>query len=143
MSLEGTLQEWYRRVWEEADVSAIDEMLAPDVTITGLEEGTFSDKDAFKLFHELVFRILRDIRPKILKTIEEGEWIAALIELNATVVANGEALSVQSHLLARIVDGKVVEGNNMIDFITAFQQIGVMPPRTLDHCLLGRSLSFA
>lgn len=136
------LRTWYDRVWEHEEIEAIDELLAPEPTISGLEEGMFSDAEAYKLFWRLVFRILMDIRPVIHRHVSDGEWIAANLTLNAKIRQTGAPISVQSHVMVRFVGGKIVEGNNLINYIDAFQQLGLMPPRTLDQCLLGRRLNF-
>lgn len=136
------LREWYRRVWEKEDTAAIDFMLAEDFVIKGLEEQHLTGKDEFKMFHKMVLALLRDIRVSIDQHISDGPWISARLIMRAKARSGERSISVASHVMIHFKDQKIVEAHNLIDFFTAFTQLGFLPERALDRCLLGQRLAF-
>ncbi len=67
----------YLRVWEEEDVSTIEEMFIPDPDIKQLRMLTPIDLEQFKVFHKLIYDELKNIDIRTNITIEQGDWLAA------------------------------------------------------------------
>ncbi|SDK33565.1 SnoaL-like polyketide cyclase [Aliiruegeria lutimaris] len=135
------IQAFYDRVWvagavEEAeaffDASAEASGLMPDLEIGGEE------------FHEFVAALLEQLkvtRVTLEKTVEEGEWISVMATFDATVLMTGQTISGSGMLVARIVDGRIVEAFNCLDFLGLFEKLGLVPENALALCMTGQRLS--
>lgn len=142
MTLKATLERWMQRVWVEQDSDAITELMSEHASVQGLEETPFEGRDAFRQFHKLITSQLKDIEIEFVKTVEEGEWVSAVFRISASHVETGTRTQVYGHMMNHIVDGRIVSGYNLIDFVNHFEQLGVLPQRTLDLCWLGQRPQF-
>jgi hypothetical protein len=73
--------------------------------------------------------------------MEDGEWMAVLITLNARRRDNDAPVSTTGNIYFRIVDGKVLQGDNHFDFMGLLEQMGNLPENTFEQCLKGKVLS--
>ena len=136
------LEVWFRRVWIEADPEAVSDLMSEQVSVHGLEESELSGADEFLLFQRIIVAQFSDIRVSILQAVEEGEWVAARLNISAVHKSSGRAISGRSHVMCRFVDGKLVEGHNLVDLVQLFEQLGLLPERTVDQLLLGQRPRF-
>lgn len=137
-----TLKNWFQRVWKEADADAVMELMAERAAVRGLEEEELSGAEEFRLFQQMLVAQFSDIEVTIVRGIEQGEWVAALLRITAVHRASGTPLSGRGHIMCRFVDGKLVEGHNLVDFVQIFEQLGLLPERTMDQLLLGQRPQF-
>lgn len=77
-----------------------------------------------------------------MQVVEEGEWIAAVFELSSIHIATGQRTKIMGHIMSHFIDGKIVGGYNLVDFVDHFEQLGVLPHRTIDLCWLGQRPQF-
>ncbi len=121
------LSEWYRRVWVEADPAAIDDYFAPRVGADGLmPDGQVSSED-FRALVPALLSLVRDLRIEIDRHIETGDWLWAQITVHATNAQGIDPIRAGGQIMMRIEDGKIVEAYNAFDFITFFEQAGLLP----------------
>lgn len=132
---------WFNEVWNKGRAKAIDEMLAPDVVIHGLTDEHGNEIHSAAMF-KLFFRSFRGAFPDIHITIEdtltEGDRIAARCSVRGTHKGEGLGFAPTNQpiyftgvCITRVVDGKIVESWNHFDFLTMYQQLGViasLPP---------------
>ena len=74
----------------------------------------------------------------IQQTVEEGEWVAIFATVGCVYRKTGNRCSTRLHAMARFREGKMVEGHNLLDTVDFFEQVGLLPHRTLDQLLLGQ-----
>lgn len=142
MTLKASLKHWMQRVWVEQDSDAITELMSEHASVQGLEETLLEGRDAFQQFHKLITSQLKDIEIEFVQVVEEGEWVSAVFKISASHVRTGTRTKVHGHTMNHIVDGQIVRGYNLIDFVKHFEQLGVLPQRTLDLCWLGQRPQF-
>lgn len=143
MTLLEELEILIRCIWEDADSSIIEQKFAPDARLYGLEEDEIVGPKEFAAFHRMLILQFADIRLNIFKGVEQGEWGAFSFYISARDRESAGRVSSMGYLMARIVDGRVVEGMNFLDFLTIFEQSGRLPPRTRDMCMVGNRLLLA
>lgn len=143
MSLREIIETFYAAIWEQKDTDAIAQLLADNATIRGLEEVDIAGQRDFLAFHRMVHEQLDELDIELCQTVEQEEWVACRLRIRARDRTSGKRIDAYAHTMARIVEGRVVEGHNLIDFMTIFQQNGRLPPRALDHCLIGGHLAIA
>jgi steroid delta-isomerase-like uncharacterized protein len=123
---------WFEEVWNKGRLSAIDEMLADGAVMHGLGEAgaDASGPAGFKPFVERLRGAFSDIDINVEETIEQGDliasrWVATMRHTgdDLGVAATGRNVTVTGMSIARLQDGKMVEGWNNWDMLSLMQQI--------------------
>jgi predicted ester cyclase len=137
MNPDSLVREWFQKVWDEGDESSIDRLLAPDAVVHGLSgpggppmTGPAAFKPVFHTFREA----LGDLEIKVERTVVQGDTVAAYCRVRGRHVGRalggeptGRPVEFTGVTIARTRDGKLVEGWNVFDFLTMYQQIGWAP----------------
>ena len=126
------VRRWFEEIWNNGRASAVDEMLAANGVIHGLQ-GAMRGPAAFKSFHAAYREAFPDVTIHIDDMVAEGDVVA--VRWSGTATHNGNGLgfaATQKRIqftgmgFARIVDGKLAEGWNNFDQLGMFQQLGVV-----------------
>lgn len=134
------LSEWYRRVWLNADPSAIDDFFAPRAGAEGLmPDGQVSAED-FRALVPALLALVRNLEIEIDRHIETGDWLWAQITVRATNAQGIDPIRASGQIMMRIEGGKIVEAYNAFDFITFFEQAGLLPQDAFLLLLSGEKL---
>jgi predicted ester cyclase len=127
-------RQWFKEVWDEGKEEAIDRLMAADSRVFGLTGpggppmvGPAAFKPVFHTFREA----LGDLEIIVERTMVEGELCTAYCRVKGRHVGRalggdptGRPVDFHGMLIARVRDGKLVEGWNVFDFLTMYQQIG-------------------
>jgi predicted SnoaL-like aldol condensation-catalyzing enzyme len=132
------LNSWYARVWEQGDIEAIDEVFRPDTKAAGLLPDMRLGPDDFKELVAMVQELVEEIRAQIVKTVEDGDWLAALVRIHTTNSITGEQVTVSGQVMARFEGDIMVETYNAFDFLSFFEQMHLLPEQVLPICLSGQ-----
>ncbi|MEJ2001914.1 MAG: ester cyclase [Maritimibacter sp.] len=133
------LAQWFRDVWIEGDLDAIDRMFPAETEAQGMMSFSLTAQD-FKELVPAYTELVDDFSIEVINLIEHGPWVAALIAVKGTHSYTGTAISFSGQLMAKIENGLFVEVYNNFDFITFFEQIGALPPDTIALALSGEPL---
>lgn len=134
------LSEWYRRVWIEGDLSAIDDFFAPCAGAEGImTDGQVSAED-FRAFVPAMRDHVREPSFEIARSIECGDWVWAHLVVRATTARGLDPITVTGQVACRIVEGRIVEAYNAFDFIPLFEQAGLLPKDAFLLLLSGERL---
>lgn len=136
------MEEWFRRVWSNEEVGAIDEMLVPGTIADGLGSQPRIGPEQFKQFRRCFLDLMSDVDIVIDKRMEDGDWYSLLVTFNARRRDDGTPVVTTGNVFGRVVDGKIVEAYNHFDFIGLFVQLGLMPPDAFDGCISGNKCSW-
>ena len=121
------LGNWYRRVWIEADPDAIDDYFAPRAGADGLmPDGQVSAED-FRALVPALLSLVRNLRIEVDRSIETDDWLWAQITVHATHAQSVNQIRASGQIMMRIEGDKIVEAYNAFDFITFFEQAGLLP----------------
>ena len=134
------IETWFRRVWTEEDSTAIEELFVPDGEARGLGANALIGPQGFKQFHSALRGLLGDFVITIDKSIEVGDWIAAVCTLLAKSRKSGARVQITGAVMIRIVDGKLTEAYNHWDFLGMFSQLGLLPTETFEKALGGEKV---
>ena len=134
------IETWFHRVWTNEDSNAIDELFIPDGEARGLGANPMVGPEGFKQFHSALRGLLSDFVITIDKTVEEGDWIAAVCSLRAKSRSSREPIEITGQLMVRIVDGKLTEAYNHWDFLSIYGQLGLLPIDTFARALGGEKI---
>ena len=126
------VQRWFEEVWNKRRADAIDEMLAPGGVVHGLGPASYGP-DGFKAFHATFLEAFPNLRVTIEDMIAEGDRVA--YRFSAEVVHGGGSLGFpatnkQARFtgmgVARVENGMLVEGWNVLDQLGMMTQLGVV-----------------
>jgi len=134
-----TLKIWYDRVWMQADLAAIDDLFTPETHAEGMMAFSIGPED----FKALVPAFLAQIEApnfRFDKVVECGDWVWAHISVHATAAGTEHPVVTSGQIMARVVDGRIVEAYNQFDFLTLLEQLGYLPQDSLALCLSGEGV---
>jgi len=130
---ESVVREWFDRVWNNLDESAIDRLMSPDGIVHGLGPAPLRGPAQFKPFYQTLKSALGGIRVDIERVVVQGDTCAVLCHVVARHVgdslgapATDRPVDFYGMTMARVQNGKLVEGWNSFDFLTMYQQIGMI-----------------
>jgi predicted ester cyclase len=128
---DAVIRRWFREVWDEGREEIIDELMSPDAVAHGLAGADLHGPNGFKPFFRTMRAALGDLEVRVLRTIVQGDTVAAHCHVTARHVGEtlggpptNKPVEFDGVTIARIVEGKLVEGWNVFDFLTMYQQLG-------------------
>lgn len=136
------LQRWFDEVWFRGNLDAIDEMFVPATKANGLLPEIVMGPEDFRELVAVLRAHVGNIKVTLLKTIENGDWLAALVHARMVRTDNGAPVEVTGQVFTRFAGDKMVEAYNQFDMISWFEQMGQMPANTLPVCLTGQGLDW-
>lgn len=133
---ETLLHRWFEEVWNQKREDAIDEMLAEDTILNGLndaEGNPLRGTDGFKTMHRAFLAAFPDLQVTIEDSVKEGDKIVVRCSVRATHTGEGLGVSPKNQTveftglgIARIENGKMVEVWNEFDFMKMYTQLGAL-----------------
>ena len=137
MSARTLIEEYYRVVWTEGDLDAIERFFAPGATAGGILPPTPLAAEDLRVMAQAVRAIIRRPRFEIARLVETGDWAAALCVVEGTVVATGEPIRIEGQVMFRHEGDRFVEAHNAFDMLGPCTEIGALPPDALPRILGG------
>jgi steroid delta-isomerase-like uncharacterized protein len=131
---DAVMRTWFEEVWNEGREATIDRLLAAGAIAHGLPGGPQRGPDSFRpVFH--TFRgAFPDLRITVERTITEGDHVAVFCHVTGThtggslgVAPTGRTVDFHGVTIGRVADGQIQEGWNCFDFLTMYQQLGIVP----------------
>ena len=135
------LETWFQRFWCDEDMSAIEDMMDVDTSIRGLTDAPKMGPDGLRAFAEAMLKLASFDRVTIDHLIESGDWAQMLATFHAIGRSNGTRAPFTAQILVKIENDKITDAYNHPDFITLYQQLGLMPADTMERCLCGQELT--
>ena len=134
-SPESVMRTWFEEVWNQGREDTIDRLFATDGLAHGLPGGvSLRGPEAFKPFFHSFRGAFPDIRIEVLRTVTEGDMVAIHCRVKGThkgdtmgISATGKTTDFSGMCIARVRDGKIVEAWNSFDFLSFYQQLGLLP----------------
>jgi predicted ester cyclase len=130
------LRTWFERVWNQGDEATIDELYGAQTVARGLPSHPLPGPEGFKPFYRAFKTAFPNIHVEVTHAICEGDLAVVHCRVTGTntgelmgAAATNRSVDITGMTLARVVEGKIVEGWNSYDFLTMYQQLGVAPPQ--------------
>ena len=137
-SAESVPRQWFRRVWNELDAGAIDELLAPDGVAHGLGAEPIRGPRGFHEFHRAFVSSFGGIHVEVLHEVIEGDLAVVRCVVSAMPAGRAERARFEGFALFRLSGGRIVEGWNTWDFAGLMEQLAILPPGALALALTGQ-----
>ena len=130
---DAVIRRWFRDVWNAGREDAIDRLMSSDALVHGLGPDPMIGPDQFKPYFRSMRNALRDIDVTVVRTVVEGEIVVAHCHVTARHAGalfgappTGRTVDFWGMTMGRVVDGQLVEGWNCFDFLTMYQQVGLV-----------------
>ena len=127
---------WFEEVWNRGNAKVIDELLAEDGVVHGLNDASGNPVQGLQGFHEFhnQFRgAFPDINVTVEDAIAEGDKVVARCSVRGSHTgghlgfeATNAPVQFEGVAIVRIKDGKIVEAWNHFDFMEMNRQLGVL-----------------
>ena len=137
MTPETVVREWFEQVWNNRREDAIDRLLAPGALIHDLptaDGAPMHGVAAFKPFYRKFATAFPNLRIEIVRTVVNGDLVAAYCHVTVThagdglgIAATGRTATIPGMVMARVENGQIAEGWNCFDFLSLYQQLGLLP----------------
>jgi steroid delta-isomerase-like uncharacterized protein len=124
------VRRWFEEVWNKGRSETVDELLAPDAVVHGLD-GDLTGPAGFKPFQARYRSAFPDLKLTIEDEIAEGDRVAVRWTVTAThrgstlgFPATGAGVRFTGMVFVRIAKGRIAEGWNNFDMVGMLQQLG-------------------
>jgi steroid delta-isomerase-like uncharacterized protein len=135
MHSQSVLQRIFDKAFNQGDLAAIDELVAPDGISHQLSWGMPANRLGFKQWIAMLRTAFPDLQCSIEDEIIQGDKIAAHWTMRGThqglFLGNSptnKPILVQGLIYARIENNQIIENWTMIDQMGVLQQLGLVPP---------------
>lgn len=133
------VERWFEEVWNKGRVEAIDELLSDDCNITGLGD-TIRCRDDYKDYFHQINSIFDGINIKLDRLVVNGFESCGMFTLRATHRATGKEIGITGACWAKVIDGKIVEAENIVDFMHLLMGLDLIPEDSMEKAFAGEQL---
>jgi hypothetical protein len=132
---ETLLQEWYRRVWNEGDLDAIEELFAADGLAHGIDGPPLRGPAAFREFCVAFRASFAALSVRLVHEVTERGLTAAWTEFSVTPKGGKPPIRFAAAGFVRAEGRRIVEAWNCCDFLPLLQGLGQASPAALTSAL--------
>jgi predicted ester cyclase len=128
---EQIMRRWFTEVWNQGNVSTIDELLDPNAIVDGLlPDENHNGCERFKEFHKLLYSSFSDFDFTVDQVVSSGEHVTG--SWHGTVVhsgtfqdraATGKRIHMRGTFEGTIANGKITSGTNRWNYDELLPQI--------------------
>ena len=130
-------EQWFRRVWNEGDLAAIDELLARNAVLHGLYGQVLRGPDGFRAFHAGLTAVFSRIRIEVLDEVGNGRHCAVRARAKLRHRATGRRLTLLGTSFIEVRSGQIVKGWNHWDFLGLLEGMKLMPEGSFEMAISG------
>lgn len=126
------IHRWFEEVWNKKRESAIAEMIHPNALIYGLGDRPVRGAADLLPFWKQFTTAIPNLTVAVESTVAEDDRVAARCSVRGRHTGpglgapTGNAIAFSGMVLVHIRDGKFHEAWNSFDFLTLYQQIGLV-----------------
>ena len=134
------IREWFEQLWNQKREDTIERLLAGHGLVHGLptpNNQPLRGPDEFRVLYRQFRQAFPDLRITVERTVREGDLAALHCRVRAThagdglgVPASGREVDFQGMVIVRAEGDRFVEAWNCFDFLTCYQQIGLVAAPT-------------
>lgn len=142
MSNRDLVESWFVEIWENGNMSVLDDMLDPSLDGNDLLDGLPAPRNDFPILVETVHMLTGPLKVEFLLFFESDDWTSTRYVMTAQGADGKTPLKVEGIALIRFRENKIVELTSKFDSFTLFEQLGQLPPEALTACLSGQKLTW-
>ena len=132
------LSQWFIRVWNQRDGSAIDELMTPDVKSHGLVETIVGTRLWREKFFDPMFDTFSAVEMEVQDEIVAGDKVFARLACVLTPRVTGKPVRIRGCCVVRVADGRIAEAWDTWDFLTLLEGMELLPANSFVLALTGK-----
>ena len=131
------IRQWFEELWNQGREDTIDRLLAPNAIVHGLPSADGKQMvgpAGFKPLYRTFRAAFPDMRITVERTVRQNDLAAAHVSVTGThrgdtlgSAPTNQPVRFSGMVIVRAANGQLVEGWNQFDFMTMYQQIGMLP----------------
>jgi steroid delta-isomerase-like uncharacterized protein len=129
---EAVVREFVRRVWQEKDVEAMDELFTADSVLHD-PSGDRRGVDSFKEYNRRYHEAFPDLEYEVRDVVADADRVAFRARMRGTLEGEfrgfdptGESFEAEGIVIARIEDGRIAERWASYDALGMLRQLGLL-----------------
>lgn len=132
LSPDTVMRAWFEELWNQGRADTIDRLFALEGRAHGLG-APIVGREQFHTFYQGFRQAFPDIHVDVVRSVTEGDMVSVHCHVTGTHIGPGfgpasdRPVDFWGHCMARVQNGQLVEGWNTFDFLTCYQQIGLVP----------------
>ncbi|MDA0811340.1 MAG: ester cyclase [Verrucomicrobia bacterium] len=134
MTPDQLLRAWFENVWNKRNDGFVLEHMGCPCKIEGLPESA-RNPEGFIEFRKNLQAAISDMHIAVLESMEDGDRTIGTCRVTGTHTASKLPVEFCFAYTARIKEDKIVEANNIIDFLTMLAQAKVISEDALEQGL--------
>ncbi|MEE4187889.1 MAG: ester cyclase [Roseobacter sp.] len=134
------IRRWYQEIWINGHWDRIDEIYQPAPDNECLIPGATPAPEEAREIVTALTNLVTNHKLSVLHTVEQGDWVSALVELNGLKAATAQPVMVRWLTMSRVTDDLIVESYPQVNLIPFFEQLGQLPPHSFELMLAGQKL---
>lgn len=135
------LDRWYKRVYIEGDLDAVEMLFTDSTRAEGLMDDLQVGPEDLKVFVAAMLELVEDQGYRIVHTIENGDWISALFDVRAVAVGTMKPVRLSGQIMVRFEGERIAEAYNNWDILGFFEQLGLLPEHSLELGMTGQKIA--
>ena len=135
---ESVLAQWFRRVWNESDPSAIEELAAPDVVSHGLLESIHGRDHWRDVFYNPMRASFDAVQIEVLDELSGGDRTFMRLVATMTPKTTGQPVTMKGTCVARIENGRIAEAWDTWDFLGLLEGMNLLPKESFGRAITGQ-----
>lgn len=133
-------RDWYERVWVKGDVDAVDDFMKADISSSDLVADHTLDREEIKVVVAALRSQVEDLAVTINHHISDGDWISIHLTVTGFSRSSGGRVNATGQCMMRFEGRCIAEAYNHFDFISYFQQAGLLTPGAMELGMMGEPL---
>ena len=134
------IHRWYHDIWINGHWDRLDTIYQPAPSEECLIPGGTADRNEARETATALTSLVTDHKLCILHTVEQGDWVSALVEMTGLKAGTDVPVQLRWLTLSRIANGRIVESYPQMDLLSFFEQLGQLPPHSFELMLGGAEL---
>lgn len=134
------VERWFHEVWERGNLSAVKELLAPELPNGALRGNAVTSVEDIATMVEILQESSLSRRVAFDLFIEQGDWICCCYCMHVQTEGRDQPVKIEGTTLFCIEEGCITAVRSRLDSLSVFEQLGLMPKDTFAGCLSGQRL---
>jgi hypothetical protein len=126
-------ENFYKEFWERGNLDAVDTYFNLVADTNRIVDDAGISPSEIREWVSIIRSFVTNISVRIVKSVEEGDWISAFLKINCQRIDNGAPVHVYQQIMMRFVGDQKIESYPQFDFLGFLSRLANCP-KTHSNC---------